>query len=104
MPLTRVLLVGGGMIAHDQLLPALYHMQRQGRIGEIAVCASRTSTVRSLGSAAGLLSAFPGQSFRAYPDRDGPPQPQLFREVLAVLPPRQIVIVAVPDQLHYEVV
>jgi len=92
------------MIAHDQLLPSLYHIQRQGRIGEIAVCASRFSTVRDLAAAADLIRAFPGQSFRAYPDGDGPPRPELYREAMASLPPRQIAVVAVPDQLHYEVV
>ena len=100
---TQVLIVGGGMITHDQLLPSLYHIQRQGRLGPIAVCASRFSTVRDLARAETLLRAFPGQSFRAWPDRDGPPQPDLFREAIAALPPRQIVVVAVPDQLHYEV-
>jgi predicted dehydrogenase len=100
----QVLIIGGGMITHDQLLPSLYQMQRQGRIGQIAVCASRFATVGALARAESLLRAFPGQSFRAWPDRDGPPQPDLFREAIAALPPRQIVVVAVPDQLHYEVV
>jgi len=99
----QVLIVGGGMITHDQLLPAFYHMQRQGRIGPIAVCASRLRTVHDLARAETLLRAFPGQSFRAWPDRDGPPEPELFRAAIAALPPRQIVVVAVPDQLHYEV-
>ena len=31
----QVLIVGGGMITHDQLLPSLYHLQRKGRVGEI---------------------------------------------------------------------
>jgi len=92
------------MITHDQLLPSLYHMQRQGRIGAIGVCGLRYSTVRGLADAPTLLRAFPGQSFRMWPDRDGPARPELFREAIAALPPRQIVVVAVPDQLHYEVV
>src|ERR1017187_10242774 len=71
VPSPQVLIVGGGMITHDQLLPSLYHIQRQGRIGPIAVCASRFSTVRGLARDETLLRAFPGQSFRAYPDRDG---------------------------------
>jgi len=100
----QVLIVGGGMITHDQLLPSLYHIQRQGRLGAIGVCALSFATVRDLARAETLLRAFPGQSFRAWPDRDGPPQPELFREAIAALPPRQIVVVAVPDQLHYEVV
>jgi len=100
----QVLIIGGGMITHDQLLPSLYHLQRQHRIGQIAVCASRFTTVSALARAESLLRAFPGQSFRTWPDRDGPPQPDLYREAIAALPPRQIVVVAVPDHLHYEVV
>src|SRR5580658_8631180 len=104
MPVPQILIIGGGMITHDQLLPSFYHMQRQGRIGQIAVCASRFSTVQGLARAETLLRAFPRQSFRAWPDREGPPQPDLYREAIAALPPRQIVVVAVPDQLHYGVV
>ena len=102
----RVLIVGGGMITHDQLLPSLYHMQRQGRIGEIAVCASRPRTVRDLAAAETLRRAFPGQSFRGWPDQGDPEQsqPELYREAIAALPPRQVVVVAVPDQLHYDVI
>jgi D-galacturonate reductase len=102
--LSQALIIGGGMITHDQLLPSFYHLQRQGRIGPIAVCASRFSTVGALARAEKLLRAFPGQSFRTWPDRDGPPQPDLYHEAIAALPPRQIVVVAVPDHLHYEVV
>lgn len=91
------------MITHDQLLPSLYHLQRQGRVGAIAVSASRYATVRDLARAETLLRAFPGQSFRAWPDRDGPPLPDLYREAIAALPPRQVVVVAVPDPLHYDV-
>jgi D-galacturonate reductase len=104
MSAPQVLLIGGGMIAHDQLLPSLYQIQRQGRIGAIAVCASRFSTVRDLARAEALQRAFPGQTFQAYPDCEGPTRPDLFREALAPLPPRQIVVVAVPDQQHYQVV
>ena len=100
----QVLIVGGGMITHDQLLPSLYHMQRQGRIGAISVCGLSFGTLDSLARAETLQRAFPGQSFRSWPDRDGPPQPDLYRAAIAALPPRQIVVVAVPDQFHYEVV
>jgi len=101
----EVLIVGGGMITHDQLLPALYHMQRQGRIGDISISALVYAPLRELAEAEGLRRAFPGQSFRAYPDHDtGSPEPDLFREVVARMPERNIVVVAVPDQLHYDVI
>ncbi len=102
----QVTIVGGGMITHDQILPSLYQMQRQERIGDIWVCASRPRTVAELAQAESLHRAFPGQSFRAFPDSGDPDQsqPDLFREVIARMPPGQTVVVAVPDQLHYDVI
>jgi len=102
----EILVVGGGMIVHDQLLPALYQLQRLGRIGEISVCAQRAATVTALAAAPLLCEAFPGQSFRAFPhgcDSDQP-HPELYRELLGRMAPRHIVVVAVPDQLHFEVI
>src|SRR4051795_4284532 len=92
------------MIVHDQILPSLYQLQRLGRIGAISVCASNYETVRRLAEAETIARAFPRQSFRALPDRPGPRQPELYREALAQLPPRQIVVVALPDQLHFEAI
>ena len=94
------------MITHDQLLPSIYQMQRQGRVGEISVCALNVKTIRALAGAEGLLRAFPGQSFRPFPSGGDPdaPHPDLFRECIASLPPRQVVVTAVPDQMHYDVI
>jgi predicted dehydrogenase len=100
----NVLIVGGGMITHDQLLPSVWHMQRGGRIGNVAVCASRYSTVATLAASETLREAFPGQTFDWWPKHDGPAQPELYREAIAALPPQNVVIVAVPDQLHFDVV
>ena len=64
----QVLIVGGGMIAHDQLLPSLYQMQRQGRIGEITVCAlNGARRCERWPRREGIAAAFPGQTFRGYP-------------------------------------
>src|SRR5258706_9993951 len=102
----QVLIVGGGMITHDQILPTMYHMQRSGAVGEITVCASRPWTVRALAQAESLLRAFPGQTFRALPDSGDAEtsQPELYREAIGRMPPRQVVIAAVPDQLHFDVI
>jgi D-galacturonate reductase len=99
----QVTIIGGGMITHDQILPALYHMQRNGSIGEITVCASRPATVRALAAAEPLLRAFPGQTFRGLPASGGT-QPELYRETIQRMPARQIVVAAVPDQLHFDVI
>jgi predicted dehydrogenase len=48
--------------------------------------------------------AFPGQKFRMHPESEGQRQPELYRAVIARMPPRQIVVAAVPDQLHFDVI
>ncbi len=94
------------MIVHDQLLPSLYNMQRQGRIGAITICSQRAQSWQSLRAAEDLAQAFPGQAFRGLPDAGGPehPQPELFRQAIAGMPPGNIVVAAVPDQLHFDVI
>ena len=103
----EVVLVGGGMIANDQILPSLFQMQRQGAIGEVSVSALNVRTLKTLAESSAILDAFPGQTFRPYPNMGGDldrPHPELYREAIASLPPRNIVIVAVPDQMHFEVI
>ncbi len=100
----EVLVVGGGMITNDQILPSLYQLQRNGVIGQIGICAQHSRTVRKLMESDVFAAAFPGQSFRAYPESGDAPQPDLYKDVIAKLPPRNIVVAAIPDQLHFDVV
>ncbi len=103
----EVVVVGGGMITHDQILPSLYHLQRQGVIGSIRICALNSAPLRTLAESPRFAEAFPGQSFEAFPALDSPPdfvQPDLFRRVIALLPPDNLVVVAVPDHLHAQVI
>ncbi len=107
MSAPAVVLIGAGMIAHDQILPSLYHLQRQGLIGEISVCASRSGSLKKLAGASIFRRAFPGQSFRPYPDFSvdpDEPHPNLFREVIGRMEAGGIAVVAVPDPLHFEVI
>jgi predicted dehydrogenase len=102
----EVTVIGGGMICHDQILPSLYQLQRLNRIGEITVSASRRQTVEALARNETIARAFPGHSFRAFPDAAAGDraQPELYRTVIDRMAPRNIVIVAVPDPLHYDVI
>jgi predicted dehydrogenase len=103
----RVVIVGGGMITHDQLLPSLYHLQRLGTVGPIQICALNSAPLRALAEAKTLQDAFPGQTFEALPSLDRPPEqafPELYQEAIAALPPRNLVVVAVPDQFHDAVI
>jgi predicted dehydrogenase len=103
----QVTIVGGGMITHDQILPSIYEMQRLGLLGEITICADRGRPLKALRKSGVLREAFPDSTFRAFPGLSGDldqPQPDLFREVVGSMPPRNIVVVAVPDQLHFDVI
>ncbi|MGA2032362.1 MAG: Gfo/Idh/MocA family oxidoreductase [Thermoguttaceae bacterium] len=104
---SKILVVGGGMITRDQILPSLYHLQRQGLVGALQVCALSSAPLCALAEDAELAEAFPGQAFEPLPALDKPPetlQPELYKEAIAALPPRQLVVVAVPDQLHDAVI
>jgi len=101
----QVTVLGGGMIVHDQILPSLYQLQRQGAIGEISIVSQRRRSLRALAEAEGLRRAFPGQSFRAYPSLDGDPDephPALYREIVSAMAARNLVVMALPDPLHFE--
>ena len=100
------LIIGGGMITADQVLPSLYHLQRSGAIGRISVCSRRASTLQKLAENTVIKAGFPGAAFTPWPDprrQDLEPQPQLYRSALAAMKPRQLAVVAVPDHLHHEV-
>jgi predicted dehydrogenase len=102
-----VVIVGGGMITHDQILPSLYHLQRGGRIGSIKISALNSAPLRALAEEPAFHEAFPGQAFEPFPSLDEPADrlfPELFQEVIASLPPYNLVVVAVPDHFHDAVI
>ncbi len=102
-----VTIIGGGMITHDLILPSVYHLQRTGTVGAIGVCALNTPPLNVLRTSAEFRQAFPGQEFTPYPALDEPPDkafPELYKDVLKRMRPRQAAIVAMPDQFHYAVV
>lgn len=102
-----VLVIGGGMITHDQILPSLYHLQRQGRLGPIEVCALGSGPLRALAAAPALAEAFPGRTFEPFPALDAPESetfPDLYRERIAAMAPRNLVVAAVPDHMHDSVI
>ena len=100
-------LVGGGMITNDLLLPSVYHLQRTGVVSKINICALNSAPLKELKDSEDFKQAFPGQDFTAYPNENEDPTknfPDMFKEAIASMPPRQLVVVAMPDQLHYMVV
>ncbi|WP_372935420.1 Gfo/Idh/MocA family oxidoreductase, partial [Mariniphaga sediminis] len=102
-----VTIVGGGMITHDVILPSVFHLQRTGVVKDINVCALDSPPLKLLKESKEMTEAFPGQEFNAYPSLSEPEEnkyPDLYKEVIAKMKPRQMVVVAMPDQLHYSVI
>ncbi|MHC4402801.1 MAG: Gfo/Idh/MocA family protein [Planctomycetota bacterium] len=98
-----VVIIGGGMITHDQILPSIYHLAREGVVGSIKICALNSAPLVELAESEAFRESFPGQSFDPFPALDAPPDqmhPDLFREVVASLPPHNLVVAAVPDHVH----
>ncbi len=102
-----VVVVGGGMITHDQILPSLYQLQRSGVVETIKVCALSPAPLRALAESPNFKEAFPGHTFEASPALDAPDDtmlPDLYREAIAALAPHNLVVVAVPDHVHGQVI
>jgi len=98
-----VVIVGGGMITHDQILPSIYHLQRLGQVGAIVISALNSAPLRELAEDKTLAEAFPGQSFEPLPPLDTPPEkmhPEMFRDAIRSPAPHNLVVVAVPDHVH----
>lgn len=94
----NITIAGAGMIVHDQVLPSVYQLQRMGVIGSIAICSQRAESLDALRSSAILQRAFPGQTFA------GHCQPETYSDVIARMPKRNLVFIALPDQLHHHAV
>ncbi len=102
-----VTIVGGGMITNDLLLPAIYHLQRTGIVGDIRICALNSVPLKTLRDNPELQLAFPGQGFTPYPEFSAPEDaqyPDLFKQAIREMPARQVVVIAIPDQFHYSAV
>jgi D-galacturonate reductase len=107
MSTLEVTVVGGGMITQDQILPSLYHLQRQSVVGGIAICALNGRPLARLAGSKLFARAFPGQTFTPFPALSGDPDqayPDLYREVIKRMPARNLVVVALPDQLHFDAI
>ena len=91
-----VLVVGGGMITEEVILPTVFQERRRGKVGPVSIASRRAGTV------AHLRGVFPHEEFRGYPDSGDleESQPECYRQAIKDLEPHGAVIVATPDHLH----
>jgi len=102
-----VTIVGGGMITNDLLLPSVYQLKRDGLVNTVNICALNNPPLKMLAENEEIKEAFPGMTFNAFPALKEDPKkndPELYKNVIASMQPYNAVVVAMPDQLHYEVV
>src|SRR4051794_11187681 len=91
-----VFVAGSGMILQDQILPSLYQLQRLGSVGAITICARNASTLEALRETPKIRRAFPASSFKAVVGG--------FASAMVGLTPGSLVVVALPDNLHFAAV
>jgi predicted dehydrogenase len=96
------LVVGGGMISAEVVLPTLFQEQERALIGDVSVATRRAERINW------LREQLPGRTFKAFPDpqTDGPnaTDPDSFKRAIAELPPDGVVVVATPDNFHTAVI
>lgn len=92
----KVFVAGGGMILQDQILPSLYQLERLGLVKDVTVCARHRATLEALAQTEKIRRAFPQSSFHAVEGS--------FADAMKDLAPGNLVIVALPDQLHFAAV
>ena len=99
-PLSAVV-VGGGMITEEVILPTLFQERRHGRVEKIHVVTKRASTIARLRK---LFS----EPFSGTPHPSAIPVdesfPELYPEMIRQLPKPGVVIVATPDHFHTPVI
>lgn len=95
-----VLVVGGGMISREVILPTVFQEQKHGRVGNVSISALTGDIIQD------LQGMFP--KFKGYPDpvTHGTTTPyfDMFKDAIRDLPETGVVIVATPDHLHTPVI
>ncbi len=94
----NVLLIGGGMISQEVVIPTLLQERLRGVVGDLHVSALNSAIIKQ------CQDIFGTDAFYGYPDpaqyAEDDNQPTLYREAMAKLGPHGVVVVATPDHLH----
>ena len=97
-----VVVVGGGMITQEVILPTLFQERRRGRIGRVVLASRRAATVRL------CQELFPDEQLDGFPDPETTPaeesHPKAYLDAFDRLGEVGLVVVATPDHLHTEIV
>jgi len=96
------LVIGGGMISEELVLPALFQERRRGNVGKVQIVSLNAAIIKR------LRDAFPDEEFGGFPD---PKEhaldeaiPAGYKEFIQKLGDHGIVYVTTPDHLHTQMV
>ena len=97
-----VLVIGGGMICEEAVLPAVFQQRRLGNVGQVTVVSLNSGIISR------LREAFPDEEFVGVPDPATTPAdrnvPTAYKDCLAELGESGLVYVTTPDHLHTQMV
>jgi len=94
----NVLLIGGGMISQEVVIPTLLQERMRGIVGDLHISALNSDIIKQ------CEELFPGGQFFGYPDPSKyaaeEKHPTMYREAMGKLGEHGVVVVATPDHLH----
>jgi len=94
----NVLLIGGGMISQEVVVPTLLQERMRGIVGDLHISALNSGIIKQ------CEELFPGGQFYGYPDPAKHPaqesHPTMYQEAMEKLGDHGVVVVATPDHLH----
>ena len=97
-----ILVIGGGMICEDAVLPTVFQQRLRGNVGRVCVVSLNAGIISR------LRSVFPDEEFEGVPDPDEfPPDqnmPEGYERLLGELGDHGLVYVTTPDHLHTQMV
>ncbi|MCK4282996.1 MAG: Gfo/Idh/MocA family oxidoreductase, partial [Candidatus Brocadiae bacterium] len=97
-----VLVIGGGMICEEAVLPTIFQERRLGNVGQITVVSLNSGIISR------LREVFPDEEFVGLPDPDTTPPdknvPTGYKELLALMGENGLVYVTTPDHLHTQMI
>jgi D-galacturonate reductase len=98
----NVLVIGGGMICEDAVLPTIFQERRLGNVGRVTVVSLNSGIIRR------LRQVFPDEPFVGVPDPDTTPadrnMPAEYKRLLGEMDEAGLVYVTTPDHLHTQMV
>ncbi len=95
-----VLVVGGGMISKEVVLPTVFQEQKYGRVGNVSISSLTGDIIQDLQGMFPKFKGYPNPETQGLTER----YPDMFKDAIRDLPENGVVICATPDHMHTPVI